>query len=77
MRPTLPAKINLADEPARWKCICGHDPCDGLDCGVYLPGQEPRRKIATPKSPEEIRAIRLRAWATRREKAARKARCKS
>ena len=20
-----------------WICECGHDPCDGLDCGVSLP----------------------------------------
>lgn len=50
-----------------WYCECGHDPCDCLDCGVYLPGQEPRRK-PKPKSAEEITEIRTRAWATRREK---------
>lgn len=49
-----------------WHCTCGHTPCDGLDCGVYLPGQAPRRK-PVPKSPEEMAAIRARAWATRRE----------
>lgn len=59
--------IYLADEAFRWKCTCGHEPCDGLDCGVYLPGQEPRRRPA-PKSPEEIHDIRMRAWATRRAK---------
>ena len=60
-------KINLADEPVRWKCTCGHDPCDGLECGVYLPGREPRRK-PTPRTPEEISAIRAQAWTTRRKK---------
>lgn len=48
-------------------CICGHDPCDGLDCGVFLPGHAPRRKSA-PKPPEEVADIRARAWATRRAK---------
>lgn len=51
----------------RWKCVCGHDPCDGLDCGVYLPGQAPYRK-PSPKPSEEIHAIRMQAWATRRAK---------
>jgi hypothetical protein len=37
----------------------------GLDDGPYLPGRAPRRK-PTPKSPEEMRAIRAKAWATRR-----------
>lgn len=49
------------------ECICGHHPCDGLDCGVFLPGEAPRKK-AEPKSPEELAAIRAKAWATRREK---------
>lgn len=48
-------------------CICGHMPCDGLDCGVYLPGLAPR-KVPAPKSAEELRAIRAKAWATRRAK---------
>ncbi len=39
----------------------------GLDDGPYLPGHEPRKK-PPPKSAEETRAIRARAWATRREK---------
>lgn len=46
-------------------CICGNAPCDGLDCGVWLPGRAPRNKSA-PKSPEEMAAIRAQAWATRR-----------
>lgn len=39
----------------------------GLDDGPYLPGHEPRKKPA-PKSPEELRTIRLAAWQTRRAK---------
>ncbi len=46
-------------------------PCDDehrLDqCGVYLPGHEPRKKPA-PKTPEQLAAIRAKAWATRRAK---------
>ena len=48
-----------------WKCVCGNDPCDGLDCGVYLRGQAPRRK-PKPKGAKEMAAIRAKAWATRR-----------
>lgn len=57
----------LSEEKSRteWKCVCGLTPCSGLDCGVYLPGQKPR-KVATKKSPEEASAIRKRAWETRR-----------
>lgn len=42
----------------------------GLDDGPFLPGYGPRkpRKKPTPKSPELMRGIRLRAWATRRAK---------
>ena len=40
-------------------------PCDGLDCGVWLPGQAPRKQAAK-KSPDEMADIRARAWATRR-----------
>ncbi len=47
-----------------WHCICGHDPCDGLDCGI---GPAPRKKPA-PKSPEETARIRAAAWETRRAK---------
>lgn len=39
----------------------------GLDDGPWLPGHGPRRKPA-PKPPEELAAIRARAWATRRAK---------
>lgn len=49
------------------ECVCDHDPCDGLDCGVFLPGQAPRKKPA-PKSAAEISEIRARAWAARRAK---------
>jgi hypothetical protein len=48
-----------------WKCVCGQGPCDGLDCGVYLPGCAPRKKAA-PKTAAENAEIRARAWATRR-----------
>lgn len=57
--------------------VCGqaltweHDHKDdfsGLDDGiVYLPGHAPRKKPA-PKPADEVREIRSRAWATRREK---------
>lgn len=49
------------------ECVCGNEPCDGLDCGVFLPGQAPRKQVA-PKSPEETARIRADAWATRRRK---------
>lgn len=39
----------------------------GLDDGPYLPGQAPRKK-PEPKSADEIRSIRARAWGTRRAK---------
>lgn len=50
-----------------WGCFPhDHRPdLSGLDDGPHLPGHAPRKKPA-PKPPEEIRAIRLRAWATRR-----------
>lgn len=47
----------------RWICRCGHDPCDGLDCGIDM-----SRKKPAPKSAEENAEIRARAWATRRAK---------
>lgn len=47
-------------------CCCGNAPCNGLDCGVYLPGRAPRKRPG-PKSAEEVREIRRRAWETRRE----------
>lgn len=40
----------------------------GLDDGPYLPGRAPRKKPA-PKTAEEMRAIRARAWETRRRAA--------
>lgn len=49
------------------KCLCGHTPCDGLDCGPYLPGQAPRKKAAQ-KPPEELARIRAKAWNTRRNR---------
>lgn len=39
----------------------------GLDDGPWLPGHAPQKR-RKPKKPEEIRAIRAKAWATRREK---------
>lgn len=50
-----------------WHCTCARTPCDGLDCGVWLPGQPPR-KVPAPKTPEQMASIRARAWATRRGK---------
>lgn len=56
--------------------ICGgtltwhhdHQPdLSGLDDGHYLPGHAPGKKRA-PKPADEIRDIRARAWATRRQK---------
>lgn len=38
----------------------------GLDDGPWLPGRGPRKK-AKPKSAEEIKNTRAKAWATRRE----------
>lgn len=49
-----------------WHCECGHTPCDGLDCGVYLPGRKPRLKRQV--DPAAYSAERRRAWETRREK---------
>lgn len=39
----------------------------GLDDGPYLPGHAPRKAMGA-KTPEEKRATRTRAWATRRKK---------
>ena len=39
----------------------------GLDDGPWLPGHAPRKKME-PKPADEVRGIRARAWATRREK---------
>jgi hypothetical protein len=57
----------VSGEFARWKCVCFHGPCDGLDCGVYLPGRAPRKKAA-PKSPDDLTNARAKAWETRRAK---------
>lgn len=68
-------RAGLEGEPDRCE-ICGgrltyehdHQPdLSGLDDGPYLPGHEPRKKPA-PKPAAEIRDIRARAWATRRQK---------
>lgn len=61
------ARVDEAEEGSRtpWKCVCGLTPCSGLDCGVYLPGQSPR-KASPKKSSAELSSIRKRAWATRR-----------
>jgi hypothetical protein len=45
------------------ECVCGNTPCDGLECGVFLPRQAPRKKHP-PMSPE----ARARGWETRRKK---------
>jgi len=52
-------------KPLAALCVCGHTPCDGLDCGPYLPGRAPRKTLA-PKTADEMKAIRAKAWATRR-----------
>lgn len=53
----LPAHIvRLADE---------RPDGSGLDDGPPIPGRAPRKK-ADPKSADELRAIRRKAWATRR-----------
>jgi hypothetical protein len=45
-----------------------HSPDEtGLDDGPWMIGRAPRKKL-TSKPPEEIAAIRARAWATRRER---------
>lgn len=49
-----------------WRCICDRTPCVGLDCGVWLPGQAPRRRSAPRETPEQLAAIRAKAWQTRR-----------
>ena len=48
-----------------WVCVCNNTPCDGLDCGVPIPGRAPRRRPA-PKTPEQLATIRAKAWATHR-----------
>lgn len=51
------------------KCEADHRPDNrGLDDGPYLPGKAPRKKPPT-KTPHELRAIRAKAWETRRAKA--------
>ena len=45
-----------------WVCVCGHEPCDGLDCGVLL--KAPRRRLR--KTRAELAEIRAKAWTTRR-----------
>jgi transcriptional regulator with XRE-family HTH domain len=58
----LPAKA-----PAKNKTIPGVG-STGLDDGPYLPGYEPKAYTKpTPKTPEENRVIRAKAWETRRK----------
>jgi hypothetical protein len=52
---------------SEWLCVCGSEPCNGLDCGVYLPGRKPR-KVPHKKTASEMAQIRQRAWETRRAK---------
>lgn len=56
----------MANQSGRqvWSCVCGNTPCNGLDCGVYLPGCAPRKKIERPA--HLVSADRLLAWETRR-----------
>lgn len=69
---------DLRETPSEARCDqCGglltwvhdHKPDNtGLDDGIcYLPGRQPRKNPA-PKPADEIRDIRARAWATRRQK---------
>lgn len=53
-------------QPMTWRHDHKQDN-SGLDDGPYLPGHAPRKKM-TPKSADEARDIRGRAWATRRAK---------
>ena len=48
-----------------WVCRCGNLPCDGLDCGLFAKGHEPRRKL---KPLNNVSLVRKRAWETRRAK---------
>lgn len=48
----------------KWVCVCGLQPCAGLDCGVPIPS--PRTWQKCSKTPAERTAIRQKAWATRR-----------
>jgi len=49
------------------ECVCGCEPCSGLDCGPFLPRQAPRKR-PEPKGADEVKTIRAAAWATRRQK---------
>lgn len=67
--PTESPQLDVCENcgcPLTW--VHDHKPDQsGLDDGPYLPGCAPRKKPA-PKSSEEMREIRARAWATRRAK---------
>lgn len=57
---------NICGQPLSWKH--DHQPdMSGLDDGPPLPRHAPRKKAAL-KPPEEMKEIRARAWATRRQK---------
>jgi hypothetical protein len=61
-----PEYCQICAAPLTWEH--DHKPdFTGLDDGPYLPGMAPRKKAA-PKPAEEVRAIRLRAWETRRNR---------
>lgn len=53
--------------PSAWQCVCGNEPCDGLECGVWLPGHAPRKQHVIT-DPASYSAARRRAWETRRLK---------
>jgi hypothetical protein len=52
---------------SEWVCVCGNIPCDGLNCGVWLKGQKPRKQ-PRKQNPIEASEQRRRAWETRRER---------
>lgn len=57
---------SICEQPLTW--AHDHRPDQsGLDDGPYLKGRAPRKK-PTPKTADETRDIRSRAWKTRREK---------
>jgi hypothetical protein len=64
-RMTAPAVREYRSGGHVWHCVCGNDPCSGVDCGIPI---DPPRKKPARRSAEEARSIRAQAWATRRAK---------
>ena len=69
----MPVAVETFDEivsrnlKAAIECPDNRSDGSGLDDGVFLPGQAPRKKPA-PKDAAEIARIRAAAWSTRRAK---------